>query len=130
MVIMKVNGTEITLKGGGGVSEIIHTLVSGGPPPDTSRAVFLAGFRNGADSLFRVRIGTLAYTGGIPSTTEIEGFLTPGARTLAEPAGGAQGVVLEWLDASGVRYGTSCGTATGPSRSARSQRSRSGSSTT
>ena len=113
MIVMDVNGVLTTIQAGGGYTEIIFTEVSGGPPPDTSMAVFLAGFQNGNDTVFRIRIGKLEYTGGNPNAAELEGFLAAGARTLTEIIGNGDGLTLEWRDGSGVWYGTSCGAEAG-----------------
>lgn len=110
ILIMDVNGVTTTLQAGGSVSEIISSTVTGGPPPTASDAVFLAGFRNATDTLVRLRIGTLEFTGGTPTNAELQAFLAPGPRTLAELLPGADGLELEWRDASGTWYGTSCGT--------------------
>jgi hypothetical protein len=112
-VVMKVNGTSVTLQAGSGTVEIIHTEVSGGPPPDTSSAVFLSGFHNGTDTLFRLRIGSLEFTGGVPTNAELLAFLAPGARSFQTIPAGGDGLEIEWRDGSGVRYGTSCGAISG-----------------
>lgn len=109
IVLMDVNGTTTTLQSGGGINEIISTATTGGPSPDTSSAIFLAGFTNATDTLFRLRIGTLEFTGGNPTTLELETFLAPGTRALSELVGGNDGLTLEWRDASGQWFGTSCG---------------------
>lgn len=109
IVLMDVNGTTTTLQSGGGVNEIISTATTGGPSPDTSAAVFLAGFASATDTLFRLRIGTLEFTGGNPTTAELESFLAPGTRVLGELSGGGDGLTLEWRDGSGNWFGSSCG---------------------
>lgn len=113
MVVMTVNGSTVTLQAGGGSTEIIHTEVTGGPPPDTSSAIFLSGFRNGTDTLFRLRIGSLEFTGGVPTNAELLAFLAPGARSFSTLAAGGDGLEIEWRDGSGALYGTSCGAISG-----------------
>jgi len=108
IVIMDVNGGTVTLEPVGGVGEIFLEEVYGGPSPDTSRAVLVAGFHSGGDTLFRLRIGTIQYTGGVPTTAELEAFLAPGVRTLAETDSANAGVSLEWWNGSGQWFGTTC----------------------
>lgn len=112
IVIMDVNGTTVTLEPVGGVGEIFLEEVYGGPSPDTSRAVLVAGFHSGGDTLFRLRIGTIQYTGGVPTTAELEAFLAPGTRVLAETDSANAGVSLEWWNAGGQWFGTTCDSTT------------------
>ena len=109
IVKMNVNGSTVTLTVGGGVGEIFDSSISGGPPPDTSAAVYLAGFENGADDLFKLRMGTLDFLGSVPSTAEFQGFFAPGARVLDEPDFDVDGVSLQWWNSNGDWFGTSCG---------------------
>jgi hypothetical protein len=108
-VVMTVDGSTVTHVAGSGNTEIIFTEQSGGPPPDTSRAVFLSGFRTGTDTLFRVRIGALEFTGGTPTNAELLAFLAVGSRTVGTipPDGG--GLELHWRSAGGTWYGAHCG---------------------
>ena len=109
IVKMNVNGTTITLQVGGGIAEIFDSGISGGPPPDTSAAVYLAGFKNGTDTLFALRMGTLHFLGSVPSTAEFQDFFAPGTRVLDEPDFGADGVSMQWWNSNGEWFGTSCG---------------------
>lgn len=107
-VVMTVDGSTVTHVAGSGNTEIIFTEQSGGPPPDTSQAVFLSGFRTGTDTLFRVRIGTLAFTGSTPTNAELLAFLALGSRTVGAIPPGGGGLEVQWRDAGGTWYGAHC----------------------
>ena len=115
IVKMNVNGSTVTLQAGGSISELFDSDITGGPAPDTSAAVYLAGFENGGDDLFKLQMGTLEFVGTIPNTTEFQDFFAPGTRVLAQPLGGIDGVTMQWWNGSDQWFGTSCGA--GPSGS-------------
>lgn len=109
IVMMNVNGSTVTMQVGGTTEEIFDSFITGGPPPDTSAAVYTAGFEKDNDDLFKLRIGTLDFVGSIPTTTEFQDFFAPGTRPLLDPNLGADGVSMQWWNNNGEWFGTACG---------------------